>query len=52
MKNRKQAGQLIRIGARWYVRYWERRNIVHDCSSNSNAPSTGVHWRPMGDLVA
>jgi integrase len=24
---RKQQGQIIRIGDRWYVRYWERRNI-------------------------
>ncbi len=24
---RKQHGQIIRIGNRWYVRYWERRNI-------------------------
>ena len=24
---RKQFGQIIRIGDRWYVRYWERRNI-------------------------
>jgi integrase len=24
---RKQHGQIIRIGDRWYVRYWERRNI-------------------------
>ena len=27
MRSRKQAGQIIRIGDRWYVRYWERRNI-------------------------
>jgi integrase len=24
---RKQSGQIIRIGNRWYVRFWERRNI-------------------------
>jgi integrase len=24
---RKQAGQIIRIGDSWYVRYWERRNV-------------------------
>ena len=24
---RKQCGQIIRIGDRWYVRYWERRNV-------------------------
>jgi hypothetical protein len=24
---RKQEGQIIRIGERWYVRYWERRNV-------------------------
>jgi hypothetical protein len=27
MRNRKQQGQIIRIGERWYLRYWERRNI-------------------------
>jgi integrase len=27
MRNRKQQGQIIRIGDRWYVRYWERRNV-------------------------
>jgi hypothetical protein len=27
MRNRKQNGTIIRIGNRWYVRYWERRNM-------------------------
>lgn len=27
MRNRRQQGQIIRIGDRWYVRYWERRNV-------------------------
>jgi len=27
VKYRKQQGQIIRIGERWYVRYWERRNV-------------------------
>jgi integrase len=27
MRSRKQNGQVIRIGDRWYVRYWERRNV-------------------------
>jgi integrase len=27
MRNRKQNGSIVRIGDRWYVRYWERRNI-------------------------
>ena len=27
MRSRKQAGQVLRIGDRWYVRYWGRRNI-------------------------
>jgi integrase len=27
MRNRKQHGQIIRIGNRWYVRYWEHRSI-------------------------
>jgi len=26
MRNCKQNGQIVRIGDRWYVRYWERRN--------------------------
>jgi integrase len=26
-RNRKQTGQILRIGSRWFVRYWERRNI-------------------------
>lgn len=26
MRSRKQNGTIIRIGAQWYVRYWERRN--------------------------
>jgi integrase len=24
---RKQSGQIVRIGDRWYVRYWEKRNV-------------------------
>jgi integrase len=28
MRNRKQNGQIIRIGDRWYVRYWEHRTIA------------------------
>jgi len=27
MRNRKQNGQIIRIGDGWYVRYWVRRNV-------------------------
>jgi len=27
MRNRKQHGQVIRIGDNWYVRHWERRNV-------------------------
>jgi hypothetical protein len=26
MRNRRQQGQIIRIGDRWYIRYWKRRN--------------------------
>jgi len=26
MRTRKQEGQIIRIGDRWYVRYWQKRN--------------------------
>jgi hypothetical protein len=25
---RKQSGQIVRISDRWYVRYWERRNVA------------------------
>ena len=28
MQQRKQSGQIIRIGDRWHVRYWERRNVA------------------------
>jgi hypothetical protein len=27
MRQRKQAGQIVAIGPRWHVRYWERRTI-------------------------
>jgi integrase len=27
MRNRKQNGTIVRIGERWYVRYWERRSV-------------------------
>src|SRR5215472_1902349 len=27
IRNRKQNGTIVRIGDRWYVRYWERRSI-------------------------
>jgi len=27
MRSRKQNGTIIRIGSRWYVRYWERRTV-------------------------
>jgi len=27
MRNRKQQGQVVKISGRWFVRYWERRNI-------------------------
>jgi integrase len=27
VKNRKQKGLVIRLGHRWFVRYWERRNV-------------------------
>jgi integrase len=28
MRNSKQRGRIVRIGSRWYVRYWERRNVA------------------------
>ena len=41
MRNRKQQGQIIRIGDRWYVRYWERRNIGGTIERKRVTHSTG-----------
>jgi len=53
---RKQAGQVIRIGDRWYVRYWERRNIGGTIErkrvTHQLGPITTRGKRPPADIVA
>ena len=55
MRNRKQAGQVIRIGDRWYVRYWERRNIGGTIErkrvTHQLGPVTTRGKRPPADIV-
>lgn len=55
MRNRKQAGQVIRIGDRWYVRYWERRNISGTIErkrvTHQLGPITTRGKRPPADIV-
>ena len=56
MRNRKQAGQVIRIGDRWYVRYWERRNIGGTIErkrvTHQLGPVTTRGKRPPADIKA
>jgi integrase len=55
MRNRKQHGQVIRIGERWYVRYWERRNVGGNIErkrvTHPLGPVTTRGKRPPADLV-
>jgi integrase len=55
MRSRKQQGQIIRIGDRWYVRYWERRNvggaIARKRVTHSLGPVTTRGRRPPADIV-
>jgi integrase len=55
MRNRKQHGQIIRIGDRWYVRYWERRNVSGKVErkrvSHQLGPVTTRGKRPPADIV-
>ncbi len=54
MRNRKQNGQIIRIGDRWYVRYWERRNVGGNVErkrvSHQLGPITTRGKRPPADI--
>ena len=56
MRNRKQAGQVIRIGDRWYVRYWERRNvggaIERKSVTHQLGPVSTRGKRPPADIVS
>jgi integrase len=56
MRNRKQAGQIIRIGDSWYVRYWERRNINRNIErkrvTHQLGPVTTRGKHPPADIQA
>jgi integrase len=51
---RRQSGQIIRIGDRWYVRYWERRNISGKINrkrvTKFLGPAAGRAKRPPADI--
>jgi hypothetical protein len=51
-----QAGQVIRIGDRWYLRYWERRNVGGNIErkrvTHQLGPVTTRGKRPPADIVA
>ena len=53
---RKQRGQIIRIGDRWYVRYWERRNVGGTLERKRVTHSVGEVTtrgkRPAADIKA
>ena len=56
MRNRKQKGQILRIGDRWYVRYWERRNVAGSIKrkrvTSPLGPVTTRGRRPPADIVS
>jgi integrase len=56
MRNRKQNGYVVRIGDRWYVRYWERRNVAGQVErkrvSHVLGPVTTTGKRPPADVIA
>lgn len=55
MRNRKQNGMVVRIGDRWYVRYWERRNVDGSIErkrvTHQLGPVTTRGKRPPADIV-
>lgn len=55
MRNRKQHGTIVRIGGRWYVRYWERRtahgSIERKRVTHQLGPVTTRGKRPPADIV-
>jgi hypothetical protein len=54
MRTCKQNGTIVRIGDRWYVRYWERRNIGGTIKrkrvTHSLGPVTTRGKRPPADI--
>jgi integrase len=55
MRSRKQHGQIIRIRDRWYVRYWERRNVGGNIErkrvTHQLGPITTRGKRPPADIM-
>jgi len=56
MRRRKQHGQIIRIGDRWYLRFWERRNlggtIERKRVTHQLGPVTTRGKHPPADIVS
>jgi hypothetical protein len=56
MRNRKQNGQVVRISDRWFVRYWERRNVAGKVQrkrvSHVLGPVITTGKRPPADVIA
>src|SRR5262245_56082174 len=56
MRRRTQSGGIIRIGDRWYVRYWERRNIGGSLErkriTHQLGPVTTRGRRPPADILS
>ncbi len=56
MRNRKQNGHVVRIGDRWFVRYWERRTVAGKVQrkrvSHVLGPVTTTGKRPPADVRA
>jgi integrase len=56
MRSRKQNGTIIRIGDRWFVRYWERQNIGGTIErkrvSHLLGPITTRGQHPPADIVS
>ena len=56
MRSRKQHGQILRIGDRWYLRYWERRaiggTIERSRATQQLGPVTTRGKRPPADIKA
>jgi hypothetical protein len=56
MRNRKQNGTIIRIGDRWYVRFWEHRDIGGSIErkrvTHQLGPVTTRGKRPHRDIEA
>jgi hypothetical protein len=55
MRNRKQKGLIVRIGDRWFVRYWERRSVRGSIErkrvSHCLGPVTSRGKRRPADIV-